>query len=91
MKNSWAKRLMFAVPMVLVSATAFSFSQFFSSDDAHNSATSAKSKKPVSTKTSINTTKEGVSIVVTNGVLGEVLQEVANESDIRFQQVSSNS
>ena len=85
MKNSWVKRLMFVVPMLLVSATAFSFSQFFSGDDTRKPTAPREINKPVSTKPSIISSQEGVSIVVTEGILGDVLQEVANETDIRFQ------
>jgi hypothetical protein len=85
MNNSWIKRLMFVAPMLLVSATAFSFSQFFPSDNTNKSTSSRKTSKALSTKPSVISSQKSVSIVVTKGVLGNVLQEVANQTDIHFQ------
>ena len=78
-------RLLFVLPMLLISTTAFSFSQFSPSEDTHKPVVTGKNKKTVPIKPSIKVSKEGVSIVVNNGVLGEVLQDVANETDIRFR------
>lgn len=85
MNNFWTKKLMFVVPMLLVSATAFSFSQFFPSDNTSKLTSSRTTNKAVLTMPSIISSPEGISIVVTKGALGNVLQEVANQTDIRFQ------
>ncbi len=73
------------MPMLLVSATAFSFSQFFSSDDTPKASTLEKGKEQVSPKPSIISSHEGVTIMVAEEILEDVLQEVANKSNIRFQ------
>jgi hypothetical protein len=76
---------MFVAPMLLVSATAFSFSQFFPSDNTNKSTSSRKTSKALSTKPSVISSQKSVSIVVTDGVLGDVLQKVAKQTNIRFQ------
>jgi hypothetical protein len=85
MNNFFFKKVVFVVPMLLVSATAFSFSQFFPSDHTSKATSYKKTHKAVSTKPSVRNSPEGISIIVTEGVLGNVLQVVANQTDIRFR------
>lgn len=95
MRNLILRGVFLILPFLLVTGTAFSFTNFFSPAQERNGSNTKPEKPPTTLNRSIGSSIEitssnaGIRINSQNGYLVDVLQRIENETGIRFRVADS--